>query len=368
LVYGSLVALKPSYMLFPACHLAFLLLAPRKENISWKSELAWCGKVISFAGLFLFPWVLLHVHNYGARGAIANAPVPAGVDDQLHLLSAGRLFYGASFLHYTAIALLTGLIAALALLALDSRVEPKESASSLALLAGAGSGAICYFATVIALGRAFGYAQSLRLAIPFILGACVTSIVMSPELRGRWKPELFFYFPLLASLAICASFAPSMVERYRQAVRSGSILAFTDLAQSPAYANYNTYWFSAAGKDHIEALQEKVPPGEPLLAWINAPFLLDYRRNPIIDADTVGLASPWARVPENVRYVLWQYQGPEVRKQGDYVRVMQGPGYRERLVATRSLNFAAYLSQIARNSDVIAADGQFVLFKTHGKL
>jgi 16S rRNA G1207 methylase RsmC len=47
---------------------------------------------------------------------------------------------------------------------------------------------------------------------------------------------------------------------------------------------------------------------------------------------------------------------------------MQGPGYRERLVATRSLNFAAYLSQIARNSDVIAADGQFVLFKTHGKL
>ena len=100
-----------------------------------------------------------------------------------------------------------------------------------------------------------------------------------------------------------------------------------------------------------------------MLAWINAPFLLDYRRNRIIDADTVGLASPWAHVPENVRYVLWQYQGPEVRKQGDYVRVMQGPGYRERLVATRSLNFAAYLSQIARTSDAIAADGQFVLFK-----
>ena len=368
LVYGSLVALKPSFMIFPACHLAFLLLAPRKENISWKSELAWCGKVISFAALFLFPWILLHLHNYGARGAMVNAPVPVGADDQLHLLSPGRLFYGATFLHYTAIAVLTGLIAALALLALESRIEPDESASSLALLAGAGSGAICYFATVIVLGKAFGYAQSLRLAIPFILGACVTSIVMSPGLRGRWKPELFFYFPLLASLAICASFAPSMVERYRQAARSGSILAFADLAQSPAYANYNTYWLSAAGKDHIEALQEKVPPGEPLLAWINAPFLLDYRRNRIIDADTVGLASPWAHVPENVRYVLWQYQGPEVRKQGDYVRVMQGPGYRERLVATRSLNFAAYLSQIARNSEVIAADGQFVLFKTHGQL
>ena len=184
---------------------------------------------------------------------MVNAPVLVGADDQLHLLSPGRLFYGATFLHYTAIAVLTGVIAALALLALDSGVGPEEGASSLALLAGAGSGAICYFATVIVLGKAFGYAQSLRLAIPFILGACVTSIVMSPGLRGRWKPGLFFYFPLFVSLAICASFAPSMVERYRQAARSGSILAFADLAQSPAYLNYNTYLLSGRKSSHSGA-------------------------------------------------------------------------------------------------------------------
>jgi hypothetical protein len=191
---------------------------------------------------------------------------------------------------------------------------------------------------------------------------------MSPSLRGKWRPNSFFYFPLLAALAICAAFAPSMAARYRQAVKYGSILGFSDLAQSPGYATYNAFWLSEAGKQYVQGLQNKTPQGELLLAWINTPFLLDYRRNGIIDADTVGLASPWARVPDGVHYVLWQYQGREVRMTGDFVKAMHGPGYRERMVAARSLAFAMHLSQVAQNSEVIASDGGFVLFKVRGQL
>ena len=53
---------------------------------------------------------------------------------------------------------------------------------------------------------------------------------------------------------------------------------------------------------------------------------------------------------------------------GDYAKSIHGPGYRERLVATRSLDFANHLSQVAQNSQVIASDGNFVLFKVRGQL
>lgn len=367
LIYGSLITLKPSFVIFPACHLAFLLLAAGNEHTS-KAAIRWGGKSLAWTSLFLCPWIVLHVPNYVSRGSLAGAPVPAGLDDTLHLFSPANLFYGATFLDFTAIALAATVVAAAAFVAWRSGIEPRERRAALGTLAGAGSGAICYFVTVAALGRAFGHAQSLRLAIPFLLGACVTSIVMSPAIASKRKPDLFFYFPLLACLSICAAFTPSMIARYRQAAQSGSILAFTDLAQSPDYTAYNAYCLSAAARQYIVELQAKVPAGEPLLVWIDTPFLLDYRRNTVVDADTVGLASPWAHVPGSVRYVLWQYQGPEVRRTGDFLKAMQGPGYRERMVAARSLAFAAHLSQAAQNSDVIASDGEFVLFKAHGAL
>jgi hypothetical protein len=309
------------------------------------------------------PWILLHAANYAGYGSAPKISVPPGVDDALHLLSIRTLFYGATFLDYTSLALVTVSVAAMALLAWRSEHEPAKRAACLGILAGALSGAVCYFVSVAGLKDAVGDAQSLRLAIPFLLGPCVTSIVLSPALRQSRERNRFFYWPLFASLAISAAFLPSMVGRYRQAVRFGSILAFSDLARSPAYINYTAFCISGPAGQYILALQNKVPAGEPLLAWINTPFLLDYKRNPIVDADTAGLASPWARVPPNVRYILWQYAGPEVRMTGDYSRVIHGPGYRERIVAARSLNFANLLSQTAQKSQVIASDGEFVLFK-----
>jgi hypothetical protein len=44
-------------------------------------------------------------------------------------------------------------------------------------------------------------------------------------------------------------------------------------------------------------LQDKVPAGKSMLAVVDAPYLLNYSRNPIFNIDAIGGASPWGGMP-----------------------------------------------------------------------
>lgn len=46
-----------------------------------------------------------------------------------------------------------------------------------------------------------------------------------------------------------------------------------------------------------QKLQSLVPEGEPVLAVVDAPYLLNYRRNTIYNVDAIGGASPWGGMP-----------------------------------------------------------------------
>jgi hypothetical protein len=49
--------------------------------------------------------------------------------------------------------------------------------------------------------------------------------------------------------------------------------------------------------DSYKALQSKVPPGKTIYAIVDAPYLLDFKRNPIFVADVLGGASPGNLMP-----------------------------------------------------------------------
>ena len=53
-------------------------------------------------------------------------------------------------------------------------------------------------------------------------------------------------------------------------------------------------------------LQDKVPAGKSILAVVDAPYLLNYSRNPIYNVDAIGGASPWGGMPF--------FRGPEALK------------------------------------------------------
>ena len=134
--------------------------------------------------------------------------------------------------------------------------------------------------------------------------------------------------------------------------------------RSRRYLSYNKAALDHSMKEFIRQLQAKVPPGQPLLAWINTPFHLDYRRNPIHDVEPAGLATLWAHIPPDVRYILWQYSGDAVRSVAEYQRGMQSlGGGQERMIAYRALEFAFRLEQMASRGKVLYRDDRFVLFE-----
>ena len=69
------------------------------------------------------------------------------------------------------------------------------------------------------------------------------------------------------------------------------------------YMEYMGWVLQEPEQETVKALQEKVPAGETILAWINAPFYLDYKRNRIIDIDPAGIGNAWAGVLE-ARYLI----------------------------------------------------------------
>ena len=364
-VYAGMIALKPTFGAFAAAHWAFSIPEWRLLAGEWKAALARAGRVVLCGGAAVAPWFLIHAANYFARGGAGGTAVPNGSDlAGANLLSTERLYDGDSVASYTALAGLTAFVGVLALAAWwTGRADEKRSARALRVFAGAASGVASFLIVIFYLGIYAGYQQSVRYVTPFVLGACVVPALLAPTLMGKIPRAASTLLPALATLAVAGSFVPAAAERAHQAERFGSILAFAPLAESPPYRPYIQASLSDQARARVEKLQSNVPAGEPILAWINTPYWLDYGRNRIVDVDTAGIASPWARFPQEVHYVLWQYKGYATRTPADYRERMHVPGARERLIAQESLAFADHITDLANTSPVVTSDDEFVLFR-----
>ena len=107
-----------------------------------------------------------------------------------------------------------------------------------------------------------------------------------------------------------------------------------------------------------------------MLVWIDTPFLVDFGRNPIVDLTINGLANPWARIPDDVHYVMWQYRNPPefegfgVRGITDLAEQRdKDPGRQEREFAALGLLFLNRLKQLADSSQMITNDGTIAVFR-----
>jgi hypothetical protein len=305
------------------------------------------------------------VINYlHARSLAGDAPPPSVFED-VNLLSTEPLHYGSSLAAYTALVAVAAIAGTVAAFSLRCISDNSQRMAAYGVIAAAATGVWSYLLLVLALPEMLsGIGNNLRWSVPILLGTTVIPVLLVAALPSRLPQALHAGFLALALAATSAAFVPSLAARCRQAVRSGSILAFSDEAQKPSYLSYNKAALDNSMKQFIRQLQAKVPPGEPLLAWMNTPFHLDYRRNPIHDAEPAGLVTPWARIPPEVRYVLWEYRGPAVRSVADYKAWMRAPGARDRLIATRAFEFARQFEKLANTGKVLYHDDRFVLFQT----
>jgi hypothetical protein len=146
-------------------------------------------------------------------------------------------------------------------------------------------------------------------------------------------------------------------ERVLQAKTSGSVLAFSWLADDREYLAYNQEVLHGSTRDKVAAILKMVPAGETVIAWIDTPFYLDYGRNRIIDAEPAGLSTRWAAVPA-ARYFFWEYNGYATRSEADLIEQTRTDDAVDRLHAARTLEFLHLARTWAEQGQTLYDDGQ----------
>ena len=359
---AALVALKGSNALFPFLLACTHLLARLAGGARVRALLGWCVAGGVYLALFLSPWLLLHAPQLlGTQATPAFTFETAAIVAQtpLELFSTARLYWGSSFAHYEALA------AALLLppVALGYRAwKRKDGSRGQALSTAASSVAVltCCAAIVGSGPRIFGWEENLRQAIPFLIGAVPALLVSACArlTRGEAGSAHRLAAALVAvEVALVALFAGGVGERVAQARLCGNLLAFTEVACSREYIAYSQEVLDGSTAARVARAQARVPEGEGLLVWISTPFLLDFRRNEIFDAEPDGLTNPWARMPP-ARFMMMQYGGFAVRPRKENYAKIRSPnaGYRRQGGAT--LGFLRQTDDWARQSKPLYNDGQ----------
>ena len=340
ILYAALIAMKPAFVVFVAIH----LLASAR-NVRWAVR-----AVLATAG-FLLPWLLLHAPHYmaGLRARIpVPAPVPGSVErDSLNLFSFEPLENGASAASYTLLIVAMGICGAICF-------RERKALTCCA------AGIATFFVLIYAVGPLHaGYVQSLRYYAPVAIG--LTPAIFGWSFRSRWLA------PAVAVVSL-AAFSPSLWMRAQSAWKAHSVWPYAWTTADADYMEYMNRVLAGPERDTVQSLQEKVPSGETVLAWINAPFYLDYRRNRIIDIDPAGIGNPWAAVPE-AHYLIWDYNGFATRDPDWYLRQAVDVGGSERRNAKLSLDFLRRIESMVAEGEVIYDNGEVkvVTFKNDAR-
>jgi hypothetical protein len=324
LLYAALIALKPTFAVFVAIHFLATITGVRGALRTALATVA-----------FLSPWVLVHVPNY--LMAKANVAAPGDVPkDSLNLFSFAPLEYGASAASYALLIVAMGVCGAICF-----RERRAVAASA--------TGIAAFFVLIYVLGPLHaGYEQSLRYFAPVAIG-------LAPAIF-EWAAARSRVTWIVASLAL-APFSPSLATRAQSAWKAHSVWAYAWSTADQDYTEYMERVLKGPEKDAVKALQGKVPAGDTILVWINAPFYLDYKRNRIIDIDPAGIGNAWVRVPV-AQYLIWDYNGFATRDEEWYRKQTLDVGAGERRNAALSLDFLKTLEEMVARGKVVYDNGE----------
>ena len=350
LLYAGLIALKSSLALFPLAHLAAAL---------WTRGLRWSVTTAAGLAAFLSPWVLLHAPHYSAIFGGSTAPANTGVRalDTFDIFSLQPLDFGATAANYTWLMLVVGLCGGIIMLA--RRRRDLTAAACFASIAA------YLFAIYVSGPRVAGYQHAIRYFAPFAIGiapaAFGSAAVALVDVKGLlW---LRVALPLFAAAAPIAAFTPSFLDRASQAIHSGSVLAFSWLAPDTDYLAYSRQVLDGDARRRVQAAQAKTPPDQAVMAWINAPFYLDYRRNPIEDVEpSEGFVAPWSRMSGG-HYFIWEYMSYANIDEADYAEEMtEGPDLMRRAWTAR-VKLALQMNELLQHGEKLYDDGGIVVFR-----
>lgn len=368
LVYAALVALKPTFLLFVGPHIVAVVCAVALAQASTRAGIRWGARAAAFTACFLAPWIVVHLPRYMALKAPGGAAHLVPIHQPILLLGAGSMGMGL-----TGLRAYTVLVAVLAALALACVGLPPALRRAGARYVGAAVAAAVSVAAypfmLFAFPRIVGYADAdpnaVRYFIPLGIGVFPIALCLAAQSLMERAPAL----PPRAGLGLCVSlglaplafFSGTAAERYRDAFRYGTILPF-QVAHEASLARQMDYALGSAKQVEIRSQQERIPPGSSLIAWINTPYLLDYSRNTIFDAEVAGIANRWGALPDS-DYILWEYRGspdPHARTMHLVETLPQMNMGR----AAALIEFDRILSERVRAGTTVFRNDEFILART----
>ena len=373
LIYAAVLALKPTGLFFMAVQFALWLFVSAWITRNWRAEAKNALATILWSGLFLSPWLLLFTPEYIAGWTHPLHPPSMAIPElheEINLFSTARLLYDGSYLAYTATALGLGLYALAACRAALKRTEPDHRMLLLKLAASCAAAVFSYLLINLAGLRLVEAEGALRYSIPTLIA--VTPVALSlgalgwdargygglKRLGGGTWSSLIFLAVLAGLFFQAATHRLSMLANY--GTQLGYATTWTEA--SVVGWSYEHELLVGSLAQRTARMQQKIPAGKKIVAWVEAPFQLDFKRNPIIDANESGVATAWSVMPET-DYVLWQYKGPTVRSPQDYLYRIQNSGRRKGFVMARTMDFQASLQKLAAHSELVSDEEGFAIMR-----
>jgi hypothetical protein len=349
LVYAGMLALKTTAAIFVLAHTVCVLslVCARGQPV-----MPFLARLAGSTVLFALPWLVVQAKSW--LDTWQSLPQVGVYHVEMDILSGAPLFYGGTMLLYTA--LVYTFVIALILVTISGTRPWSVKELQLVLLA-----ALLlelYYVFTFGFGKLYGNWAAVRYFTPFGIGLVPVIVGELFAVDSRRSVKLLAIGGVALALA---SFAPDCGMRIHRIIRQRTALAFSGAADTD-YQQYADYVFSDRARILIELAQQHVPPGEAILAWLDFPFYLDFVRNPIFDIDTAGLGTPWARFPR-ARYVIWARTGYATLGVSYYERRRSGPGLRERVIATRTLDAMRALERAATQGTLLWEDGGIAVYR-----
>ncbi len=350
LMLAALVAMKSTFALFVVVEAVAALFA---------RGLKWTSFAIGAFVVFLSPWILVHAPHYVAflSGGSAGASAGQRASESFNIFSIAPLDYGSSPANYTW--LMLAIVMSGAIVAIERKKIDMTAASCFAV------GAAYLIMVYVSGPRNAGYDQAVRYFTAFAIGTAPAAfgsaaVALDKFPGSRW---LRYGVPLVLGVGPVLAFTPSLVDRAKQAVHSGSELAFSWLAPDSDYIAYSQEVLYGDMRQRVAAAQSKTPPGDEVVVWINTPFYLNYARNRVADIEPgAGLIAPWSKVPA-AHYFIWEYGGYANQDEAAYAEDFSDGPDLLRVVSAARARMASRFDEMMRQSEKIYDDGSIVVFR-----
>jgi len=371
-LFSSLVVLKTNNALFPLIYFSIFILFLFVFREFSKSMF----NIILFTPflslILIIPWSIfsfnLLIDSAQSTNQTLNIKVPPLQIEPYfkNLFSNDLLFYGGSQLGYTSLTIFGLLLIILTIFTLKRDIKERQQLNKENLFlsfASIFSGIIIYFFLILLGAKYAPITHLTRYSIPFIIATIPIGLFflfLSISKDFLYSKSVFYIVIIL----IFINFFPHYLKRITQSYECGSQLSFTTFACSNNYIDYNNHTLKEEKKIFIQKLQKNIPEKKTIMAWINTPFYLDFKRNEIIDISIGGFDNPWTKFP-SAEYMIWEYNGFATRSIKDLQIYVNSNFLIDKRIAIRTLEHIKKINQLYKNGKIkiITDDGSVLIFK-----